>query len=114
MNTQTFPGNRYDITIESDTTDGYFEISAVNRNSGRKSVVTNMNAVISEILDPVLEIEDEDIETSIFISDYKKHEQLVEWAKHCLRDKHWINNYLETSFDEDMELGGWNSGEADE
>jgi len=107
---QTFPGNCYDITVEADATDGYFEISAAHRKSGRESAVTNVNAVISEILAPVLEIEDEDIETSIFVADSIKHKRLVEWTEQCLKDMHWVANHLEKSFDEDMQLGGWKSG----
>jgi hypothetical protein len=106
---KTFPGNRYNVIVEADTTDGYFEVSAIHKSSGRQSAVTNINTVISEILEPILKIGSKDVETSIWISDNIKHGRLVKWAIRCLKNKHWVINYLEGAFDEDMELGGWNS-----
>jgi len=93
------------------------EISAVHKESGRKSAVTNVNTVIGEILLPILNEEDEDIEvnfeTWICISDRIKHEQLVEHAERCLKDGEFVK-YLENMFDEDMQQGGWNSGMSDD
>jgi len=106
--TKTFSGNRYDVAIITDAKNGHFELSALHKNSGRRSSVTNLNIIISEILEPVLKIEGEDVETSIRVSNHTKHGRLVKKAMRCLEDKHWVINYLEKAFDEDKKLGGWN------
>ena len=107
---QTFQGDRYCITLEADELDGYFEISAVHKGSGRKSSVTNVNMVISEILRFVLDDENTDFgESWLTISDRVQHKRLTKWTIRCLKDRHWVVNHLEKAFDEDMEYGGWNS-----
>jgi len=109
MKIKTFPGNRYDVTVKSDTTNGYFEIFAMHKTTSKQSSVTNLNIVISEILNPILETKNKDIESNIWITNHIKHGQLVKWATKCFKDKYWIINHLEEAFDDDRELGEWNN-----
>jgi hypothetical protein len=108
--TKEFTGNRYDVTLIYDPADGYFEIAAVHKESRRKSSVTNLNHILSEVFDNVLDWE-EIVAISdpwLHVKDKKKFKKLIAKAKKYFRQ---IDSDLEDALDEDMKEGGWNSRE---
>jgi hypothetical protein len=105
MKTKTFTGNRYDIAVVSDRATGYFEIIAIHRFCGRTSSVTNLNAIIGEILAPVLGEEFMPEDSDIQVTGFVRHQKLVKYAEGYLADGDWIG--LEEAFDEDRGFGEW-------
>lgn len=106
-----FPGKRYDVTVISDSTDGYFEIYAEHKKSKRYSSVTNLNYLLGQIIGDDVEEKDvgKNFETTICIGDPIKHKQVTQRAIKLFQDKYWIIKYVEPAFDEDRGYGEWNS-----
>ena len=105
MKRKTFTGNRYDIAVVSDIATGHFEIVARHRFCGRTSSVTNMNAIIGQILSPVLGEDFIPEDSEIQVTGFARHNKLVKYAEEYLADGNWIG--LEEAFDEDRGLGEW-------
>jgi hypothetical protein len=99
---QQISGNRYDFTVRWDG--NYFEVSTVRKKDGRKSAITNLNRIISEVLEPVLEsslIED----TYLIVDNSANGKRLFDQAIRVLGDIEWVSKYLESELDEDMQEG---------
>lgn len=100
-------GNRYDFTIELEKNNGNysFEISSIYKKENKKSIITNVNFVISELISRVLHTAD--VETTILVSK-NKGMRLFRKSLDAFKDELWVH-YLESELDEDRNIGGWNS-----
>ena len=111
----TFDGNRYKISVASDESTGYLEISAVCKGSGRRSCITNLNFVLREFIEPIMgakfvrKVEDSDI----CVKDKKKHAALVGYISQYFEEAIYGRlAYLEDALDEDRANGEWESFEG--
>jgi len=105
-----FNGNRYQIIVVSDESTGYIEISAVCKDSGRCSRITNLNCVLSELIEPIMgakfvrKVEDSDI----CVENKEKHAKLVRYIRLQFEEPIYGRlAYLEDALDEDRENGEW-------
>lgn len=97
---QNINGFRYEFIVYFE--DNYFEISAIRKRDGRKSAITNLNIIISEIIEPILK--DNNFEDSFLIVENSKiGRKLFEHSIEILSDKNWTNRYLEKYLDEDFQ-----------
>jgi len=110
----TFDGNRYKITVVSDASTGYIEISAVCKGSGRRSCITNLNFILSGLIEPIMgakfvrKVEDSDI----CVNPESKHRQLVQYIVSQLDNRFQFSfDDLEDALDKDRENGEWESFE---
>jgi len=104
---QVFIGDKYDMTLIYDPKEGYMEIVATHKESGRKSSVTNLNYILSTVFgDEVMDMED----PWLHVKNKRKFNKFVAAAKRAF---HQADPDLEDALDEDMAEGGWNSGEED-
>jgi len=106
----TFNGNKYKIIVASDKSTGYIEISAVCKSSGRRSCITNLNFVLSELIEPIMgakfvaQVEDSDI----CVKNEKKHAKLVRYISRYFEEPIYGGlAYLEDALDEDRKNGEW-------
>jgi len=101
-------GNRYDFILKLEKAeDEYcFEILSLYKKGERKSAITNVNFIISELVEPILNIELED--SFLFPRSKKKAEKLFSRSLSLFRDKLWVED-LEEHLDDDRSCGGWNS-----
>jgi len=100
-------GNRYDfiIKLEKCGKSYCFCILSLFKSEKRKSAITNLNFIISEIIDPILK---KDLEESDLFIAKKQGQKLFDESVKLFRDKAWLY-MLENELDEDRDLGGWNS-----
>ena len=100
-------GNRYDFIIEgsNDGREYIFQIFSFYKKKQRMSEITNLNFIISELIEPVLNTIDIDNMLSVKQLEGKK---LFSKADSLLQNKSWVN-YLEKCLDEDRSIGGWNA-----
>ena len=82
-----------------------FEILCVYKKTNQKSMITNLNFIISELIFPV--IKNSDIDTTILLNKMKGI-VLFQKSISIFKDKSWIK-LLEKKLDEDRNIGGWNS-----
>jgi len=102
-----FSGIRYNFQIQVKKLDSYytFEVNSQHIDSNRKSIITNLNFLISELIHPVLDVV---VEESFLLLTKRQSEKLFKRASIYFKNKSWIT-LLEESLDDDMEQGGWNS-----
>lgn len=100
-------GNRYKYSIELEKVNNnyFFEILSQFKEQNRKSTITNVNFIISEIIFPI--IGTSDLETTIVLNK-KNGEKLFDTTISIFNVPDWIDR-LEIALDEDREIGGWNS-----
>lgn len=100
-------GDRYNFLIEFEKYGKKysFEILCVHNQTNQKSVITNLNFIISELVFPVLKNSDTD--TTILLNEMKGV-ALFRKSISIFKDKLWIK-LLENKLDEDRNIGGWNS-----
>ena len=91
-----------------DPADGYFEIAATHKKSKRKSSVTSLNRILSDVVDGVLDWNKIMAMSDpwLYVKNKKKFEKLVKKARKYFRQ---VDSDLENALDEDMKEGGWNS-----
>ncbi len=106
MRTKIF-SNRYEFLIELQqyNDEYYFEIFSLYKVTNQKSIVTNLNFIMSELVFPVLETTD--IDTTISLN-RTRGIKLFQESVLSFRNKYWIK-LLEEKLDEDRNYGGWNS-----
>lgn len=100
-------GYRYKFIIELEKNDKNFsfqKLSSYNRTQ-QKSIITNLNFIISELISPI--IGTIDVDTTIFL-DEREGVELFQESTSTFKDKPW-NKILEKALDEDRNIGGWNS-----
>ena len=106
---QTFPGDRYDVTLIADDSDnihGRFEIHATCLRSGRTSCVTHNNHVIAEFIRPVFDDDEKEVEDStFFVNSPGLFQKLVDYTIGTLEKG--VNKHLEIAFDDDRAAGEW-------
>jgi hypothetical protein len=77
----------------------------------RKSAITNVNFIISELIEPVLSPDGEDLdidyETTLIVTGLEG-ESLFAASVEAFSDANWVER-LEACLDEDRHEGGWNS-----
>ncbi|MEK6616739.1 MAG: hypothetical protein AABZ32_11640 [Bacteroidota bacterium] len=96
----------YIIKLTNEGKRSCFEILCQDKVLKRKSSITNLNFILSNIIS--LEIDDSKVEDSWITTSKKKAEKLFVIAMECFENKYWIEK-LEHELDEDISLGGWNS-----
>jgi len=99
---QQIEGNRY-VFIVKLLHHKFFEIIAIRKIDNKKSSITNLNKIISEIIEPVLDTTDID-EDFLYVTDFKVGKNIFERAINTLNDTDWVNKYLENELDEDFEF----------
>jgi len=85
----------------------YFEIMAIHKYSEKKSTITNLNFIISE-LGGLTSGKDEKYETTWIILNKKRARYLWNENQKMFNNDGFIC-YLEKKCDEDRFIGGWNS-----
>ncbi|MCL2289485.1 MAG: hypothetical protein FWC34_02095 [Bacteroidetes bacterium] len=98
---QHLKGNRYDYVVKY-SDNGYFEISTIRKKDGRKSAITNLNRIISEVIEPILNtiyVE----ESYLYVIDKEVGRKLYQTAIEVLSDKQWVSQYLEKELDDDIQ-----------
>ena len=112
-----FDGNRYKITVAIDESTGYIEIYAVCKDSSRRSSITNLNFVLSKLIEPIMgetfvrKVEDSDI----CVQPVSKHRQLVQYIVSQLNNRLQFSfDDLEDALDEDRANGEWENFETEE
>lgn len=104
-------GRRYDfvIELEKNGNSNCFRILSMYKKEKQKSAITNLNFIISELICPVLEIDDEldNIDVDLVLN-YKQGKKLFLDTVSAFRDEAWFGK-LEIYLDEDKSLGGWNA-----
>lgn len=104
-------GRRYDfiVELEKNGISNCFRILSMYKKEKRKSAITNLNFVISELIYPVLKIDGEldNIDVELLLS-YKQGKKLFLDTVNAFRDETWLDK-LESYLDEDRSLGGWNA-----
>lgn len=100
-------GNRYEFIIELGRFDNAFsfEILSLFKATGQKSIITNLNLIISELVFPLLETTD--VDTTVILNK-QQGTKLFNTSKSFFKNKYWIK-LLEENLDEDRNIGGWNS-----
>jgi len=106
-NVSNILGSRYKYRIEygKNNENCSFEIISCYLQENKKSFITNLNFIISEIIYPIYKASD--IETTLIVSKILG-DKLYRKAISCFRDEYWIR-LLEKYLDEDRKIGGWNS-----
>jgi len=82
-----------------------FQILSVHHKTRKKSVITNLNFIISELILPI--INHPEIDNVISLSRTKGMKLFTESIS-AFKNKSWLNP-LEKLLDEDRVIGGWNS-----
>lgn len=102
-------GQRYDFLIELEKygRSNCFHILSRYKKGKRKSTITNLNFIISELINPTLKIDEENIDTELILN-HQQAEKLFFETVSTFKNKSWLDN-LEVHLDEDRKLGGWNS-----
>ena len=96
----------YIVALNKEGKDFCFQIFSLHKESQRKSSITNLNWILSEIISSIIDIEK--VEDSWVYLNKEKCEKLFDVALANFNNKAWIN-YLEAELDEDRVNGGWNS-----
>jgi len=114
--TRTFRGDRFEITLEFDEDDGFFEIAAKEIETERLSCITDLNLIMSDILVPILDPNQEigDLtcgETHVYASSPALLRELVQYATDCCEDRDWLVGQLEPALIEDF-ADGYISGDG--
>lgn len=105
---KTVNGSKYIFISELNlSSPSYFEIMAIHKHSERKSFITNLNFIISE-LGRLLSEEDEKFETTWTILNHDRAEHLWNESSKMFDDTEFVH-YLEKMCDDDRFIGGWNS-----
>ena len=85
---------------------GYsFEILSLYKTTGQKSVITNLNFIISELISPILEAPV--VNSTIFLN-LAEGIKLFQETVFTFTNERWMK-LLEKYLDEDRNYGGWNS-----
>ena len=104
--TKVYEGELFRVTLETDNEDGYFELRAFDRITERHSAITNLNFILSAIIDPILnplndpEFEIED--TWLYVTDPDQHQLLVSLAVTLLTHSPKFWTALEAALAEDF------------
>lgn len=100
-------GDRYLFEVESaPVAKGFaFVITAIDRSSGRRSHVNNLNGILSEF---DLDEDDPRAEESSWRASTKEIEQFQVRAGEILRSKYQLKQ-IESTLDEDRMLGEWSN-----
>ena len=96
---QNIKGNEYDYIVRFE--DMIFEIIAIRKNDGKRSSITNLNTIISEIIEPVLNTTNIE-ETYLRVEDLQKGKSLFDSTIALFNDTYWVSKYLEKVLDEDF------------
>ncbi len=101
-------GNKYDfkVILTRKQRGSLFEIQSLYKMDKSLSTITNVNVIISELLEPILKTNE--FQDSTIIVDFKNGQKLFNTAVEFFNDKNWIG-FLEGELDEDRREGGWNS-----
>ncbi len=101
------PGNRYDFIVKLQKIEKIhlFEILSVCKKDNKKSTITNLNFLISELIAPILNTND--IHSTLCVNK-QQAEMLFSKSLNLFNDKILIK-YLEKHLDVDRGYGGWNS-----
>lgn len=107
MKTNKIFGMRYDfeINLHECSKEYSFEILSHYKTTNQKSVITNLNFIISELIYPLMKTTD--IDSTIFLNK-QKGIKLFKKSFISFHDINWIK-LLEEKLDEDRQFGGWNA-----
>jgi hypothetical protein len=102
-----FTGNRYNfqVQIRKLKSDFLFEINSQHIESKQKSTITNLNFLVSELIQPILEV---NIDETTILLDKNQGKRLFKKTISVFKNKSWIL-LLEENLDEDRNIGGWNA-----
>jgi hypothetical protein len=95
----------FKILLEECKNNYYFEIIAFCKTDKTRSTITNLNLIISELIEPIIAFES--YETTIQI-DENVGNQLYNEAIKLFNDKDWIE-WLNTKLEDDKLAGAWSS-----
>jgi len=107
-----FYTTQYQIDFKWDSEDGYFEIVATDKTTGRYSSVTTVNQIIGDIIHPVLGYIDVE-ESYLEVENKKLFKKLIVHAIETLEDDNWLNTVLEPALNDDRAEGEWEAGRDD-
>lgn len=93
----------FSIELKESNNKTYFEIIATDLIKNTKSSITNLNFIISELIEPIVQLKD--YETLIVVNK-NGGIKIFEEAIKLFKDTEWIN-LLELKLQEDKEIGGW-------
>ena len=93
----------FSVTLRKNRTDFNFEIMANCVEDKTKSSITNLNFILSELIQPLIQIEDYE---SWIITNKQIGKQLYKDAIELFNDIEWLN-YLEWKLEDDKKAGEW-------
>ena len=96
----------FTVTFEALPEEGWFEIFATEKETGRISDITTLNYILGQIIYSVLNPDDdesfEDVEDSpVEVKDMEKLNELVRLTTHCFNDVVWLHK-LQSALIEDF------------
>lgn len=94
----------FSIVLEVSNNKTYFEIIATDLTKNTKSSITNLNFIISELIEPIYKIEDYE---SIFMINNEIGKNLFFSSVNSFSNKEWVK-YLEVMIENDKQEGEWN------
>jgi hypothetical protein len=104
---ETINGNDYNfqIQVEKFESEYLFEINSQHIATNGRSAITNSNFLISELIQPILNI---NVDETVLSLDKKQSERLFKKTISLFKNKSWLKA-LEENLDEDRNIGGWNA-----
>lgn len=93
----------FNIELKECSDKSCFEIVATDLSNNTKSTITNLNFIISEIIEPILNLDDYD--STLFIN-HGIGKELFLSSTNSFSDKGWVK-LLELKLQEDKEEGKW-------
>jgi hypothetical protein len=100
-------GNHYNfqIQVEELESEYLFEINSKHIATNGKSTITNLNFLISELIQPVLNI---GLEDTVLLLNEAQTKKLLKKTISSFKNKSWLK-MLEENLNEDRNAGGWDA-----
>ena len=110
LTNETINGNDYNfkILVEKYESEYLFEIKSKHIATNGKSAITNVNFIISELIQPILNI---DVDDTVLSLNEIQSKKLFKKAISSFKNKSWLNA-LEEALNEDRNAGVWNANFA--
>jgi hypothetical protein len=104
---ETIKGNNYNfkILVEKLESKYLFQIYGQHIASNCLSAIMNLNFLISELIQPTLDI---NIDETMLLLNKKQTKRLFKKAISRFKNESWLQA-LEENLDEDRNMGGWNA-----